>query len=112
MILGLVLAGRAPWLMGVLAALLALTARVAQFAPYIPLFKKLFGEAQAHQAATVSTNMTRQEAADILNVDINASADEVRLAHKKMMLKVHPDRGGSDALAKQINHAKEVLLNN
>ncbi len=114
MILGLVLAGKAHWLMGVLAALLALAGRVAQFAQYIPLFKKLLGDeeapSQSGSVAATKKGMSRQEAADILGVDINSDADDVRTAHKRLMQKIHPDRGGSDALAKQINLAKDVLL--
>jgi hypothetical protein len=111
-ILGLVLAGRAHWLMGVLAALLGLAGRVAQFAQYVPLFKKLFGEPDSppSQGAATQTAMSKQEAADILGVEVSASKEEVRMAHKKLMQKIHPDRGGSDALAKQINHAKSTLL--
>lgn len=119
MVLGLVMAGRAHWLMGVLAALLALVGRVAQFAQYVPLFKKIYddvhakdGAGQSQQTGSPPSNqaMTRQEAADILGVDVDASTDEVRMAHKKLMQKIHPDRGGSDALAKQINQAKDLLL--
>ncbi len=110
-ILILVLMGRAPWLMGLLAALLALMARVAQFAQYIPIIKKAFGQTeQASPPASSSEAMTREQAADILGLTIDASPDEIRLAHKKLMQKLHPDRGGSDALAKQINQAKKTLL--
>ena len=111
-ILGLVMAGRAHWLMGVLAALLALAGRVAQFGQYIPFFKKFFGQpgAPPHQNPIGATGMTKQDAADILGVSINASKEDVRMAHKKLIQKMHPDRGGSDALAKQINNAKDVLL--
>ncbi len=112
--LGLVVTGRAHWLMGVLAGLLAIAGRVAQFAQYVPLFKKIFDDVQAKQPpgqqAPTQHSMTRQEAADLLGVDVDAAPDEIRMAHKKLMQKVHPDRGGSDALAKQINEAKNLLL--
>ncbi len=108
-VLGLVVTGRAHWLMGVLAAILALAGRVAQIAQYIPLFKKIFGQQVPPSQAPTQQAMSRQDAADILGVDINASNEEVREAHKRLMQKIHPDRGGSDALAKQINNAKDIL---
>lgn len=110
-VLVLVATGRAHWLMGVLAGLLALAGRVAQFAQYMPIFKKIFGDdAIASPSAPTNGKMTKQEAADLLGVEVTANHDEVRLAHKKLMQKIHPDRGGSDALAKQINQAKKTLL--
>jgi len=106
------MAGRAHWLMGVLAALLALATRFAALAQYIPLFKKIFGDAQPSVSHPAPNNqaMTRQQAADVLGVSVDADQEEIRLAHKKMMQKMHPDRGGSEVLAKQINQAKEILL--
>lgn len=113
-VLALVLTGRAHWLMGVLAALLALAGRAAQLAQYAPLFKKMMGDepapAQNGSVAAANLGMSKQEAADILGIEPDAPSDDVRLAHKRLMQKMHPDRGGSDALAKQINQAKEVLL--
>ena len=110
-VLALVVTGRAPWIMGVLATLLALAGRIAKFAQFIPLFKNIFGNASAQQPPTgsppSSQSMSRQGAADILGIDVNASQEEIRMAHKKLMQKIHPDRGGSDALAKQINEAKK-----
>ncbi|XOV81814.1 MAG: hypothetical protein ACFHXK_13160 [bacterium] len=38
------------------------------------------------------------------------SADEVIAAHRRLMQRVHPDKGGSELLAQQLNEAKRVLL--
>ncbi|MEM6682398.1 MAG: molecular chaperone DnaJ [Pseudomonadota bacterium] len=54
--------------------------------------------------------MTVQEAADILGVPIRAERAEILAAHKRLMKVAHPDQGGSDFLATQINAAKDVLL--
>ena len=40
-------------------------------------------------------NMTSDEAREVLGLDINPSPHEVREAHKRLMLKYHPDKGGS-----------------
>ena len=50
------------------------------------------------------------KARDILGVSANATADEVRSAHRRLLGGVHPDRGGSAELTRQINAARDVLL--
>ena len=111
LILSLVVTGRAPWLMGILAALLAVMGRLAQFAAYFPILKKIFGEDQPPTSAAPSFDaMTKQQAAEVLGVAMDASPEEIRMAHKKLIQKMHPDRGGSELLAKQINQAKDILL--
>ena len=54
--------------------------------------------------------MSRAEALDILGLDDTATPDAIRHAHRELMLKLHPDRGGSHTLAAQVNAAKDVLL--
>ncbi|KAL4486392.1 hypothetical protein ABPG72_007178 [Tetrahymena utriculariae] len=54
--------------------------------------------------------MNRREAALILNLKQNATKEEIRKSHRKMMMTNHPDNGGSQYIATKINEAKELML--
>jgi len=58
----------------------------------------------------VRGKMSIAEACQILGVEEADNAETVRAAHKRLIQKMHPDRGGSNYLATKINQAKDVLL--
>ena len=55
-------------------------------------------------------DMSRAEALAVLGLADDASADEIKAAHRRLIQRMHPDAGGSADLAARINRAKDVLL--
>jgi curved DNA-binding protein CbpA len=49
-------------------------------------------------------------ARDILGVGPDASSADIQAAYSRLMLRVHPDRGGAPGLAVQLNLARDRLL--
>ena len=54
--------------------------------------------------------MPREEALAMLGLTPDATEAQIREAHHRLMLKLHPDHGGSDYLAARLNEARDVLL--
>ena len=76
----------------------------------LPFILPYLKSAEQSQAAAGSSYMSRREAALILGVAEDASAEQVRDAHRRLIAKNHPDKGGSEYLAAKINQARDVLL--
>jgi DnaJ domain len=68
------------------------------------------GAGSGAAARPASGNMTVDEAYAILGLSPGATPDQIKEAHHRLMIKLHPDHGGSDYLATQINRARDVLL--
>ncbi len=101
----------------------ALLPRVMQMAKYLPFINRMYQQhgqqqgqqnaqqnSQNQQQARAKQSMGTDEALQVLGLEPNYTKEDVIQAHRRMMQKVHPDRGGTDYLAAQINQAKETLL--
>ena len=54
--------------------------------------------------------MSRAEALDILGLEEGASETDIEAAYKALIVKNHPDQGGTDWLAARLNEARDILL--
>ena len=111
--------GRMHWLYALGGTIAAFMPRVISALKYLPLinrFRQQNTQQKSQQSGQQSAgkanpgNMTAEQAREVLGVKADATREEIIKAHKRMMQKVHPDRGGTDYLAAQINQAKDTLL--
>lgn len=50
------------------------------------------------------------QARALLGLDRSASLEDILEAHRRLLVRVHPDRGGSNEAVHQANEARDVLL--
>lgn len=113
--------GRLHWLAAVAAAVLPFLRKAFMLLFRVaPLLGRLFtafrqrpgsgGASGAGAGAAAGGAMTRQQALQILGLAAGAGRQEILDAHRRLMAKNHPDKGGSTFIAQQLNEAKRVLL--
>lgn len=115
-VLILLLTGRLNILIALVSVVGAFLARLlpwlVRYAPYLQKFWHWSkSSARSNSATGVNTTaMTREQALAILGLNAGATEEEIIQAHRRLMARVHPDKGGSDFLAAQINLARKILL--
>lgn len=111
--------GRLNWLFALVgvtvAFLLRLMPALLRHAPHLHRLWFEFksakqGTSQQQNKTDTKGTMSVEEAYEVLGLKIGASESEIIAAHRVLMQKMHPDRGGSNYLAAKINLAKKILL--
>ena len=77
---------------------------------YLDRIHEGWRERRGPPPGTSSDGMNEDEARAVLGVGPDATREEIVAAHRRLMQRVHPDRGGSDYLAAKLNAAKDLLL--
>ncbi|MFT7224384.1 MAG: small-conductance mechanosensitive channel [Cellvibrionaceae bacterium] len=123
-LLGLVFTGKVHWITAGIAALIPFVIKLSALAirllPTIQFWKsaksfteqaraKSQGESKASSSG-FTDKMTVQQAKEIFGLDELVDAGRITKRHRELMQKIHPDRGGSDYLAAQINLARDILI--
>lgn len=117
----LTVTGRLHFIAAIVTALLPFVKKLIPVLRYVPLLRRFVKQKRSSaeqtdngqstdEGVSKSGSMSKAQAHEVLGIKPGASSQEVIDAHRKLMQKCHPDRGGNDYLAAQINQAKDTLL--
>ena len=106
--------GKLSWIAAVAAAALPFLKRIFSLVRYLPWLRGTYNTYQNTRAGpdakTSEDSMDFEKARQSLGLGSHPTRDEVISAHRRLIQKIHPDRGGSTYLAQQLNDAKRILL--
>ena len=72
---------------------------------------KLFAKPRAKPAPRAAADtLPHRQARTLLDVGADADEQAIREAHRRKVAAVHPDRGGSSELTRELNAARDLLL--
>jgi len=106
-VLGLILYSRAGFVGALLPGAFALWRMVGFVRSAASIAGKMGGSGNSTRK---SGQMTQDEALEVLGLEVSATEADINSAYKRLMSQCHPDKGGSDWMASQLNEAKRVLL--
>ncbi len=109
--------GRLHWLFAIIAAAVAMFQKFAGLLRFLPFLQRIFSGSSTENpsqgtSSSEYSKMTIEEACKVLGIEKDATEEEIIEAHRKLIQKIHPDRGGNDYLATKINQAKDYMLKN
>ncbi|ODS25003.1 hypothetical protein AB835_00410 [Candidatus Endobugula sertula] len=108
----LVITGKVHWITAAIAGILPLVKWLLTFVIRTLPFLQTFSQTRTYKqhACTQADTMDLDQALKIFGFDTLPNKMAIVQRHKELIQKNHPDRGGSDFLASQINEAKDILL--
>lgn len=83
---------------------------VAVLEAYLDRIHEDWRESRGPPPSASSGEMSESEARAVLGLGPEATREEIVEAHRRLIQRLHPDRGGSDYLAAKLNAAKDLLL--
>ena len=110
-LIALAITGRLHWLFAMVGLALPFLGKLWRVWRAVSWLRRSKPQSQAPRQPPISGAIATEEAYATLGLKPGATREEIIAAHRKLIRQAHPDRGGSDEQAQQLNAAKEHLLN-